>query len=165
MYVCAVIRTADMKTEKRHYRPSVWLQEIIDHSSFYALFGGKANHLSIEVAHMTFKCMAYYNKKIHREKDNKVLKIGAKYLEYLQALKLDNQIAVRDQIKTSAALMKRWEEEVQPFVNYPAELEVNGELMRLNFDFNLMCAICDLEPGMLLSYFKLCIDSAEGVGH
>lgn len=130
------------------------LQYFINRVSFYAFNGGEMEPVALWATNVVVDCKQAYHAQVKATYDKRVQRISIRYIGLLSDLEADIQLSVADKMKKSFYLMKDWEEEMLPHVDYPKTYELDEDhFLILTFDFNLLCRMNGVSPQQVLQYF------------
>ncbi|MBB6272923.1 hypothetical protein HDF26_003383 [Pedobacter cryoconitis] len=138
------------------------LQYFIDRVSFYAFNGGEMEAVSLWATSIMVDCKAEVNGEVKAETDRKVKRVSLKYILMLGDLNDNAYLSTVDKMKESFLLMKEWETEMAPLVDYPVEFQLDEyRVVSLTFDFNLLCRMNGVAADQVLQYFMNHISMAQ----
>jgi hypothetical protein len=138
------------------------LQYFINRVSFYAFNGGEMEAVSLWATSIVIDCKKEVNAEIKAVTDRKVKRISLKYILMLGELNENPYLTTVDKMKESFNLMREWEIDMSPLVDYPRIFPLDeGHSLALTFDFNLLCRMNGVEAVQVLQYFMNNISMAS----
>jgi len=130
------------------------LQYFINRVSFYAFNGGETEAASLSATRIVVDCKTVHNATVSAVTDRKIQLISLKYIAQLSDLEGSIYFSASEKLKESFLLMKEWETEMMPYVDYPKTFELGDEhFLILTFDFNLLCKMNGVTAAQVLQYF------------
>jgi len=130
------------------------LQYFINRVSFYAFNGGEMEAAALCATRIVVNCKELINAEAQPVTDRKVQLISLKYIALLSDLEGNIYFSAADKMKESFILMKEWEKDMMPYVDYPKIFELeNDQFLVLTFDFNLLCRMNGVTAGEVLQHF------------
>lgn len=130
------------------------LQYFINRVSFYAFNGGEMEAVALFATNTVVDCRRSNHAQITAIADKRVQRISIKYITLLSELESNPHLSTIDKMKESFYLMKEWEDEMLPYVDYPKTYELDEErFLILTFDFNLLCRMNGVSAEQVLQYF------------
>ena len=138
------------------------LQYFINRVSFYAFNGGEMEAAALCATRIVVDCKTVNHGQISPVADRKIQLISLKYIAKLSDLEDSIYYSAADKMKESFLIMKEWEAEMTPYVDYPKTFEMGDEnFLILTFDFNLLCKMNGITAEQVLQYFIDGISLAE----
>lgn len=138
------------------------LQYFINRVSFYAFNGGEMEAVSLWATSIVVDCKNEVNGQIQAVTDRKVKRVSLKYILMLSELNDNAYLSTVDKMKESFLLMKEWETDMSPLVDYPECFQLDEERsLSLTFDFNLLCRMNGITAEQVLQYFMDNISMAQ----
>jgi len=130
------------------------LQYFINRVSFYAFNGGETEAVSLWATSIVIDCKTEVNGEVQAVTDRKVKRVSLKYILMLSDLSDNAYLSTVDKMKESFLLMKEWETEMSPLVDYPTNFQMDEyHSLSLTFDFNLLCRMNGVAANQVLQYF------------
>lgn len=130
------------------------LQYFIDHVSFYAFIGGQLEDAHQWSTTVCMDCKAFWGSSAASLKDDRIRDVSLAYIKALTALTQETALSCEQQVAKSKMLMREWEGEMLPLVDYPSSFQLYmGGRLTLSFDFNLLCRMNGVDQLVLLQYF------------
>jgi len=130
------------------------LQYFINRVSFYAFNGGEMEAAALCATRIVVDCKRLHNAEISPVTDRKIQLISLKYISRLSDLEDSIYYSAADRMKESFLIMKEWEAEMMPYVDYQKTFELGDEhFLILTFDFNLLCKMNGVTAAQVLQYF------------
>lgn len=130
------------------------LQYFVDKVSFYAFNGGEMEPLVLWATDIVIDCKEASDVQVTAEKDGRVRRTALKYILLLNELSEDIRLGDTDKVKQSAGVIKEWAEELLPHEDYPETFQLEGsEVVKLTFDFCLVCRMNGLSVPQVLHYY------------
>lgn len=137
-----------------YFRQEDVLQYFIDRVSFYAFNGGEMEAGALWATHIIVDCKEALGATVSPVPEKRVQRISIKYISLLSDLDADSRLTTVDKMKESFLLMREWEEEMLPNINYPRTFHLDGQrFLDLTFDFNLLCRMNGITEQQALQYF------------
>ncbi|MBB6500464.1 hypothetical protein [Pedobacter cryoconitis] len=135
-------------------KPIELLQYFINHVSFYAFIGGKIDVTYLWATTVCIDFKEEYGGEIIQVTIPEIQEISLKYIKKLTSLNLNEPFLSSTAAFQSILIMDEWSSEMLPFTDYEPEIMIfNGELLKLTFDFNLICRMNGSGIEELLQYF------------
>ncbi len=130
------------------------LQYFINRVSFYAFNGGEMEAVSLWATSIVIDCKREVNGEVQAVTSKKVQRVSLKYILMLSDLNDNTYLSTIDKMKESFLLMKEWETDMDPLVDYPKIFQLDEEhSLVLTFDFNLLCRMNGVAALEVLQYF------------
>ncbi|RAJ28551.1 hypothetical protein LY11_03202 [Pedobacter cryoconitis] len=130
------------------------LQYFVDRVSFYAFNGGEMEAVTLWATSIIIDCKKEVNAEIQAVTDRKVKRVSLKYILMLSELNDNPYLSTIDKMKESFTLMREWEIDMSPLVDYPRDFSLDeNHSLALTFDFNLLCRMNGIEAVQVLQYF------------
>ncbi|QNK62158.1 hypothetical protein H7F33_16655 [Pedobacter sp. PAMC26386] len=130
------------------------LQFFINKVSFYAFNGGEMGAVSLWSTSIVVDCKAAVHGETQAVTDRKVKRISLKYILMLGELNDNAYLSTVDKMKESYLLMKEWENDMLPLVDYSTSFQLEHDRsLFLTFDFNLLCRMNGIVAEQVLQYF------------
>lgn len=130
------------------------VQYFIDHVSFYAFIGGEMEPAYLWATTVSIDCKEFHGSEVQIIKDPQMQAISLKYVRRLTAINLDKTLNTQSETIKSISLMRQWSAEMNPLTDYQANISTErGEVLKLSFDFNLLCRMNGIDITDLLQYF------------
>ncbi|QNK62159.1 hypothetical protein H7F33_16660 [Pedobacter sp. PAMC26386] len=130
------------------------LQYFISHVSFYAFIGGSMEAIYLWATTVCIDFKEEYGGEAHPVTDQRIQEVSLKYIKKLTALNMDHGSPKTIAYYKNVFIMKEWASEMLPITDYEAAVEtVDGGLLQLTFDFNLVCRMNGTQIQGLLQYF------------
>jgi len=141
------------------------LQYFINRVSFYAFNGGEMEAAALCATRIVVDCKDVNDAAPTPVTDRKIQYISLKHIVMLSDLEGSIYFSPADKMKESFIIMKKWESEMMPYVDYPKTFELGDEqFLILTFDFNLLCKMNGVTAQQVLQYFvegvSLAVDRA-----
>ncbi|AMQ00332.1 hypothetical protein AY601_3466 [Pedobacter cryoconitis] len=138
------------------------LQYFVNRVSFYAFNGGEMEAVSLWATSIVIDCKKEVNAEVKAVTDRKVKRISLKYILMLGELNENPYLTTVDKMKESFNLMREWEIDMSPLVNYPRNFPLDDDQsLALTFDFNLLCRMNGVKAVQVLQYFMNNISMAN----
>jgi hypothetical protein len=130
------------------------LQYFINRVSFYAFNGGEMEAVSLWATSIVVDCKTEVQARVQAVTDRRVKRVSLKYILMLSDLNDNTYLSTVDKMKESFLLMKEWETEMSPLVDYPTSFQIDEyRSLLLTFDFNLLCRMNGVATNQVLQYF------------
>jgi len=130
------------------------LQYFIDHVSFYAFIGGDMEPAYLWATIVSINCREFAGGEVTTVTDEKIQQISLKYIKKLTGLRLETDLSKSLETSRSIVLMDEWAAEMLPLTDYLEDVVTDkGFLLKLRFDFNMLCRMNGLSIQELLQYF------------
>ena len=130
------------------------LQYFINRVSFYAFYGGEMEAVALWATRIIIDCKELAQAEVVPVNDRKLQRISIKYISLLSDLVDNSYHSTVDKMKESFYIMREWEAEMMPLVDFPKTFYLDEErFLILTFDFNLLCRMNGLSPQQVLQYF------------
>ena len=130
------------------------MQYFIDHVSFYAFIGGDMQAIYLWATTVCIDCKEETGTTIKTITDQEVKNISLKYIKRLTMLSQESTLSSKTEVSRSVLVMKEWAAEMTPLTDYLTELYTeSGQVLKLTFDFNLLCRMNGCDAELLLQYF------------
>lgn len=130
------------------------LQYFVNHVSFYAFIGGDMRAIYLWATTVCIDCKEKLGGTIKTISNPEIKEISLKYIKKLTALSIEPGLSKHLEAGKSIMLMKEWADEMMPLTDYPEYIYIEAEkVLKLTFDFNLLCRMNGFESESLLQYF------------
>ena len=121
-----------------HIDPAEMVQRYIDGFRFYPYFSTRSEQEKLSVLSRIRHGMSEFQRSGRIYVDPILNEINQRYSKLLIMLSNEQQLSPKEHDKQSVVLIKKWEREVRPLINYPDVLTLEGSgAIRLSFDFML----------------------------
>jgi hypothetical protein len=119
--------------------PVVFIQRYVDSLSFYPHFSTMSEGEKSSQRRRIISGMMDYQRSGTLLIDTDLYKINLKFCNLLAGLTNDHSLSEKQQAQKSKSLIRKWEKNARPLVNYPEEITLEGGgVVRLSFDYLLI---------------------------